>query len=95
MSHHCHKCQAEVPGREFGRGAACPQCRADVHACLNCDHYDSGAHHECREPQAEWVREKDRGNFCDYFRFRQGVHGQRAAGAISDTKKKLDDLFKR
>ncbi|MFK7826658.1 MAG: hypothetical protein AB8G05_21130 [Oligoflexales bacterium] len=34
---------------------------------MNCIYYDAGSHHECREPQAEWVREKESGNFCGYF----------------------------
>lgn len=45
----------------------CPRCDADLHTCRNCRHYDAGAHHECRENQAEWVRDKDRNNRCDYF----------------------------
>jgi hypothetical protein len=35
--------------------------------CLNCQFYDLGAHHACRESEAEWVREKDMGTFCSYF----------------------------
>ena len=37
---------------------------------MNCDFYDAGAYNQCREPQAERVLEKEKGNFCDYFRLR-------------------------
>jgi hypothetical protein len=45
----------------------CPQCDADLHACRGCRHFDLTAHNECREVMAEWVRYKDRANYCDYF----------------------------
>lgn len=50
----------------------CPGCRADVHVCRNCEFYDPKAYNECREPQAEAVRERDRSNRCDFFRPRVG-----------------------
>jgi hypothetical protein len=66
----CWHCAAEIPlpsGQRVGMRDACPSCDADLHACRNCRHYDPAAHHECRENQAEWVRDKDRNNRCDYF----------------------------
>jgi hypothetical protein len=62
--------------------------------CRNCSFYDEGAHHECRESSAEWVKDKERANICEYFR----PAGDRAA-TMSDQKSKslaaLDDLFKK
>jgi hypothetical protein len=88
---HCHKCQhvwtAEPP---LGRRDECPACRADAKCCLNCRYYDRGAHHECREDAAEWVKEKAQGNFCGYFE--PGT----AAGAANEAaaaKGRLDALF--
>lgn len=71
------------------RKAECPKCSYDAHVCLNCRHYDQGAHHECREEQAEWVKEKDRSNFCSWFEPGSGQAGADAANA----KGKLDALF--
>lgn len=34
---------------------------------MNCKFYDKNAHHECREPQAELVKDKKMANFCGYF----------------------------
>lgn len=66
----CHKCQKQIPtfpGVPVGRREECPQCHSDLHACLNCVHYDQGAYNECKEPSSDYVKEKDRANFCDYF----------------------------
>lgn len=59
----------------IGRKEECPQCRSDVHVCKNCEHYDARVYNECRETQAEVVREKDRANFCDHFTARSGASG--------------------
>lgn len=45
----------------------CYKCHTDLHVCKNCLHYDPKAYNECRETQADVVREKERANFCDYF----------------------------
>jgi hypothetical protein len=51
----------------------CPQCGRDTRTCRGCEHYERGAHNDCREPQAERVVDKERANFCDYFRPRAGA----------------------
>ncbi|MFO0416251.1 MAG: hypothetical protein ACK5Y6_03085 [Pseudomonadota bacterium] len=71
----------------------CSHCGSDAHVCRNCQFYDQGAYHECRESSAEWVRDKERGNRCEYFKLR-------TAGEDDGSNKKkaalsaLDDLFK-
>lgn len=88
----CHKCKHTwAVNPPLGRRDECPQCQADAKCCRNCRHFDQGAHHECREDQAEWVKEKTQGNFCGWFE-------PRGAFAIEDeaarAKGKLDQLFK-
>ena len=99
MEYFCFKCRKETGfagGRRPGRAEKCAACGADLHVCLNCRHYDQSAYNQCREPQAERVLDKDRGNFCDYFDFAQGKRA--GSGGSTNTKqdalKKLDDLFK-
>ncbi|AFY01580.1 hypothetical protein [Bdellovibrio bacteriovorus] len=72
---HCFSCNKELtfPGN-VGRRDECPHCRADVHVCKNCEYYDPKVYNECRETQADVVREKDRANFCDYFTPRKGAN---------------------
>jgi len=87
----CHKCQnAWSYEGPLGRRDECPQCRADAKVCLNCRHFDQGAHHECREEQAEWVKEKAHGNFCSYF---EPLGAHEGASAQDSAKAKLEALF--
>lgn len=73
----CFTCQTEITVIEkVGRREECPKCRADVHVCKNCAFYDAKVYNECKETQAEVVREKDRSNHCDYFSPRQGKMGE-------------------
>lgn len=65
----CAFCQKEVAEARPGRGDVCPHCGRDLHCCFQCHFYDESAHHQCREPQADYGTEKDKSNFCDYFRF--------------------------
>ena len=64
----CYQCGAEIAVIErVGRRDSCPGCEAEVHCCLNCLFYDPHASNACREPNVAPVRDKDLGNFCDYF----------------------------
>jgi hypothetical protein len=55
----------------------------------------------CRESQAEWVTDRDRRNFCDYFSLNSApgkggasAKGSTAADRASNARSKLDQLFK-
>ena len=79
----------------IGKREACSNCDADLHCCRNCRFFDPSVHNQCRETQAEWVKEKDRANYCDYFEPTQAVGPpRRKSSSSSDVKKKFDDLFK-
>ena len=69
----CHRCGTswEGEGRPPFR-EVCEKCQAYLHACLNCRFYDRDAYHQCREPRAEHVQDKQAGNFCEFFEFREG-----------------------
>ena len=58
--------------------AECEKCHSDAHVCKNCAFYDAKVYNECREPQAEVIREKDRANVCDYFQPRAARAGRTA-----------------
>jgi hypothetical protein len=92
---HCFKCCAPCPtsGR-IERAAVCPGCDADLHCCYNRRHYNSGAHNECNE-QSEWVRDKDRANYCDYFNAQCGQPQatDSATRKQTDVRARFEDLF--
>src|SRR5213078_3300734 len=51
----------------------CPNCRAAMHACLQCAHFDAGKRFECAEPIAERVADKSTKNECASFSLRVSV----------------------
>jgi len=91
----CRACGKELQiERKVGRSEMCPHCGADLHVCLNCVFYSPEAYNECREPQAEWVTDRERRNFCDYFKLDPVGRPGAARGRADSARKKLDDLFK-
>ncbi len=70
----CWSCGTEiaVSGRPT-RDDSCPKCDNPIKCCYNCRFYDKSANHHCTEPQAEWVRYKEKANFCEYFEPRPPV----------------------
>ena len=71
----CWKCKKEISIEKIARGDECPLCHADLHVCRACDFYESGAHNDCRESSADMVTDKERANFCDYFRVSSVIPG--------------------
>jgi hypothetical protein len=49
----------------------------------------------CREPQSEMVKEKDRANYCDFFRF--GDSGKEGVGgsAKDEAERLFRELFQK
>ena len=67
---YCHKCLTAWEGEgQPGMRDICPRCRADLHACLNCKHYDTSKSNQCYANVEEPVIYKDRSNFCEEFAF--------------------------
>jgi len=85
MATTCYACgsQLRIDG-PVGRRTTCPDCDADLHACVNCRHYDLSAAHQCREPHAEQIVEKEASNACDLFQLGDGASRRRGkSGARS------------
>lgn len=76
-----------------GRREECHSCRSDVHVCKNCRFYDESSYNECRETQADVIREKDRANFCDYYEASGSENGKR--DSAKDLKAAAEALFKK
>ncbi|MBI5286762.1 MAG: hypothetical protein HY878_04125 [Deltaproteobacteria bacterium] len=56
--------------------------------CLNCKFYGEGAYHQCRETNAEWVKEKDKANFCEYFEFKE------SESECPSQKERVEEMWK-
>ena len=72
MSHNipCYRCGASLAALSLplSRQDQCPDCSADLHVCAMCVHFDRNVPRQCREDGAEDVTEKERSNFCDWFK---------------------------
>lgn len=64
----CFSCKNKTTFSEkLGFRAEC-NCGEDLHVCKNCEFYDPKVYNECRETSADVIREKERANYCEYFR---------------------------
>jgi len=88
----CAFCHKEISEPKIHIRDECPACGGDLHICLNCEFFDQGAYRQCREIIKELVRDKEKANYCDFFRAAKA--GSAQAGTENDTFRKLNDLFK-
>lgn len=71
----CWKCGSPLSALEYGRQDSCRKCGLDTHVCRNCAHHDRAYNNECKESQADRIVEKEKANFCDYFKPKSGASG--------------------
>jgi hypothetical protein len=88
----CAFCHKEIAEIKIHIRDECPACGRDLHICLNCSFYDTNAYRQCRESIREPVQDKEKANFCDFFR--AAGSGAPQAGPEDDAFRKLQDLFK-
>ena len=86
----CWKCQKSLDESDYGRQNRCP-CGWDTRVCKNCSFYDRSSYNECRETQADRVVEKEKSNFCDYFK----PGSPQGQASKADLKAAADALFKK
>ncbi len=91
----CWKCGASLDAlpHPLSRLAECPACRTDLHICRMCEFYDPRISKQCREPIADEVKDKQRANFCGYFRIRPNAYQARDTATQSDARTQLEALF--
>ncbi len=91
----CWKCGAALGEvlLPMGRRGECPHCTADLHVCKMCEFYDTSYAKSCREPVADEVRDKERANFCGYFKPIPNAFKQNGSAEADQAKAKLAALF--
>jgi hypothetical protein len=92
---HCFRCGAslEALSLPLSRQDQCPQCARYLHVCRLCEYYDPHVAKQCREDDAEEVTDKEKPNFCDWFRPAPGRFDDRADSAASRAEQQLASLF--
>ena len=91
----CWKCGADLAALSLplSRRDECPKCRAELHVCRMCVEYDPRRAQQCREPTVEEVRDKQKANFCDYFKPHPGAYTAPATSEADRARAELDKLF--
>ena len=91
----CWKCSSEIKKLllPFSRNEECNSCNADLHVCRACKNYAVDAADACTEERAEFVAEKDRANFCDYFDPHATVFRKQDASNALRARSELAELF--
>lgn len=67
----CYSCGGDIEistTESIMRSEECPHCYANVRSCKMCEFYDPQSYNECRESSAERIVEKEKANFCDFYR---------------------------
>ena len=92
----CFKCSEVLSvGSSVGFKDSCHRCDSDIHCCRNCNFYDTSAYNYCKENQADRVVDKEKANFCDYFRLRTGGGPASKPAQAPTAMSSLDALFKK
>lgn len=97
MTHNlvCHRCGASLAALSLplSRRDQCPDCSADLHVCKMCIHFDKNVTRQCREDGADDVTDKDRPNFCDWFKPSDKAHDAAANAEAEAARDALASLF--
>lgn len=90
----CSFCGSALPGGRIGFRDLCADCGRELHACVHCGFYKPGAYRDCLETVPEAVKDKDRMNFCEYFKPEPGsVKGGAGKSKSQAAKCDFDKLF--
>ncbi len=76
----CARC-GHIESPQIGSASKCGKCGVDLHACIHCASFDSGARFECRETIPARVSPKDAANSCALFAARMQI--ERETGSAS------------
>ena len=71
----------------------CSKCKSSLHICKNCAFYDRSSYNECKETQADRVLDKEKANYCDYFKASSNIQNPSNEQSKEDIYNKLNSLF--
>lgn len=78
-------------------GATCKKCGAALHACVQCRHFDTAAHYQCRKEIPAPVPSKTRANDCAFYEatISMDLKGRSSVGAATPdhARSAFDRLF--
>lgn len=91
----CWRCGTVVDAAllPLRREEICVACNADLHVCKLCRFYNPSVSDACDEPIAQDVTNKERANFCDYFKPSPKAWKGQGSDATAAARAALDALF--
>jgi hypothetical protein len=75
----------------------CPSCRAAIHACRQCAHFDTSQRFQCAQPIPERIEDKTARNDCASFALRVSIERNASPDGTrpADIRRAFDNLFKK
>ncbi len=90
----CLFCGSPLPGGKIHFRDLCEACGHELHSCAHCSFYKPGAYRDCAETVPDEVRDKDRMNFCEWFKPSATLPGAGAGGKkAAEAKDRFSGLF--
>jgi len=90
----CWHCGHTLNDGDYARDHYCSSCGKPTLACRNCEYFSTSAPNQCREPVADPVSDKERSNFCGYFKaIARNIESQNRP-TEEDLKAAAEALFK-
>jgi hypothetical protein len=92
----CAACGAALPIAHASL-TECPNCRAALHACRQCTHFEPARRFECTQPVIERIADKNARNECDGFALRVTVERDASPDGPrpDDIRRSFNNLFKK
>ncbi len=91
----CWQCGGSLKDmpRPIRSSMRCPTCRADLHACRMCRHYNTRYIGDCDHDKADKVLDKTNANYCTYYSPRPNAHAEQRDVKGERAKAELAALF--
>jgi hypothetical protein len=90
----CSSCGAKA-SHSIGLESSCEKCKADLHTCRQCTHFDPSARFECSKPITARIVNKNARNTCELFAPRTVVERETSSGPPKDARQAFAKLFKK
>jgi hypothetical protein len=90
----CSSCGGKITAT-IGAESSCPNCRAELHTCRQCNYFDPSARFECSKPVTARIVNKNARNVCELFAPRSVVERQTSSGPPTDARAAFNKLFKK
>ncbi len=91
----CFRCGESLASLSLplSRQDECPSCSIYLHVCKMCEFYDVNVPKQCREDDAEEVFDKEKFNYCEWFKPGLDVFDVARAREESEARDALSGLF--